>query len=72
MRSAGAELEGQHQTTMQQAEAKIQQLMHKTSLRFQAVEKRAQETEDNLRRFQSTTSESENIFLAVGNNYKMC
>jgi hypothetical protein len=35
---------------MQQAEAKIYQLMHEASLRFQATEKRAQEAEDNIRR----------------------
>ncbi len=32
--SAGAELKRQHQLTMQQAEAKIQQMLHDASLRF--------------------------------------
>ncbi len=59
LHSAEAEFERQHQLTMQQAEAKVQQMLHDVSLRLQAVEKRAEEAEDNPHRFHSSTSDSE-------------
>ncbi len=53
---------------MQQAEAKVQQMLHDASLQIQAVEERALEAQDNLRRFHSSTSNSEQDFQADGNS----
>ncbi len=62
LRPAGAELERQHQSTMHQAQAKVQQMLRDTSLRFQAIERRATEAEANFRRFQSSASDSQKGF----------
>jgi hypothetical protein len=71
LRSAGAALERQHQLTMQQAEAKVQQTLHDASLQFQAVEKRAPETEDSPRRLHSSASDSEKDFLSRWESYEI-
>ena len=47
LHSAGAELERQHQLTMQRAEARVQQLLQDASLQYQAAEKRAIEAESD-------------------------
>ena len=59
LRTAGQELERQHQQVLTTAEARVQSMLAEATANYTAVEKRAIEAEENLRRLELRSLESE-------------
>ena len=59
MQTAGQELERQHQQVLTVAEARVQSMLAEPTAKYTAVERRAAEAEENFRRLQLRSTESE-------------
>ena len=59
LKSAGQNLEHQHQQTLSMAEARVQAMMSEATANYAAVERRAQEAEETLRRIQLESLDAE-------------
>ena len=59
LKSAGQDLERQHQQILSTAEARVQAMLSEATANYAAVERRALQAEDNLRRLQFRNLETE-------------